>query len=830
MPEQEELKLVVTLDDQASSKLAALQGQLEKIDRGTGGSGSTFAKMSEHSTKAAAGVKSLHSELERMATRAGFVGGLVGTATIKLAEFGTELIKEATNINKIALEMNSLSVSASRMGTSAAQLESNLQGFRRVGVTFESATAQLSNFNDAMADFGLINSRLRPQLLSSGFTQSSQQMLQFFERIDRAKGPEAQLEVIRQMSHAVRDFATARGGAQFGAREERRFLGMFGVEDVDRLTTGLRTVSAHEKQLFEGRDKANRTFIEQQGRIQDGYDGIVNSMGSILINLDNATGRSKIWADAMDGVKHAVEAIEEGKFFKWLTGGGTSQWPDWSATNGGIADPMAGPSGGFANPHRRPSTTSPAIPYPDDPSATGQGGWPSWMQGWSLPQGNRMRQPGNRFMSGNPAWDAMRRSDNIEDRRDLEDNTEETKNLTEQMKALNDMLLTPPPGSLAAQLGINQIKGSGGGGAGTGPQGVYSPNGGVAPPGSSVSSGESGGSTSGTGGSTGGGGGTRGDRNNNPGNLKMGPHARAFGAVGADDKGFAIFPNRESGEAAQETLLKSDRYKGLTLSQFAGKYAEGSPDWAKTVGGTLGIGPNDIVNNQDPRLAGAIRKAEGTGGARGDGSSSGSGAPPSAILEQAQQVAVLGGPAAVSKFMADQGYPKNGAWCGQFAASVVKAAGGTPPKNPAIATNWRNYGNEVGTPQPGDIAVRKGSRFGGYAPTGSTGSHVNIVESYDPKSGSFSSIGGNQGPIRGQASASRYQFFRASPLDGTRLDGNRDMTVTGKGQLEVTVNGPPGTRASGSGEGLLKDTTITRETQMVPANKGADMPAAQGFD
>jgi hypothetical protein len=35
------------------------------------------------------------------------------------------------------------------------------------------------------------------------------------------------------------------------------------------------------------------------------------------------------------------------------------------------------------------------------------------------------------------------------------------------------------------------------------------------------------------------------------------------------------------------------------------------------------------------------------------------------------------------KFMSDMGYPKTGEWCGEFVASVIKRAGGTPviPEN-----------------------------------------------------------------------------------------------------------------------------------------------------
>jgi hypothetical protein len=110
------------------------------------------------------------------------------------------------------------------------------------------------------------------------------------------------------------------------------------------------------------------------------------------------------------------------------------------------------------------------------------------------------------------------------------------------------------------------------------------------------------------------GGASRGDRNNNPGNMKYGPFAQAHGATGQDDRGFAIFPSASIGGAAQIALVSGSSYSGLTLDQFAAKYAEGSQAWERTVGGALGIGGGDIVNNQDPRLIDAIRRAEGTGG------------------------------------------------------------------------------------------------------------------------------------------------------------------------------------------------------------------------
>jgi hypothetical protein len=113
--------------------------------------------------------------------------------------------------------------------------------------------------------------------------------------------------------------------------------------------------------------------------------------------------------------------------------------------------------------------------------------------------------------------------------------------------------------------------------------------------------------------SGGGGGGTRGDRNNNPGNIKFGQFALAHGAIGSDGA-FAIFPDWNTGAAAQAALLQTQGYQGLTLDQFGNRYSEGNAAWKATVGAALGIGLNDIVDTKDPRLIDAIRRAEGTGG------------------------------------------------------------------------------------------------------------------------------------------------------------------------------------------------------------------------
>jgi uncharacterized protein (TIGR02594 family) len=199
-----------------------------------------------------------------------------------------------------------------------------------------------------------------------------------------------------------------------------------------------------------------------------------------------------------------------------------------------------------------------------------------------------------------------------------------------------------------------------------------------------------------------------------------------------------------------------------------------------------------------------------------------------------------GGPGAVQAFMASQGYPMNGAWCGEFAASVVKSVGGTPPANPAVASNWRNWGEAAGSPQAGDIAVRRGAQ------TGSTGSHVTFVESYDPKTGMFKGIGGNQGRAESNFQASAYEFRRSL---GARLNGigtqpstaaaaqsaatqgdvwndnRRSAATTSTSSHEVNIHGPVNVNTQATdANGIAKDfiSSINRAHKYGALNFGAN--------
>lgn len=114
--------------------------------------------------------------------------------------------------------------------------------------------------------------------------------------------------------------------------------------------------------------------------------------------------------------------------------------------------------------------------------------------------------------------------------------------------------------------------------------------------------------------------GLRNFRNNNPGNIRYSPWSAEHGAIGKDKQGFAIFPDKETGSRAQDSLLQNYISKGRnTLKSIIERYAP--PSENNTVGyysnlsKRVGIGVNEEINPKNTglmtRIAKEITRIEG---------------------------------------------------------------------------------------------------------------------------------------------------------------------------------------------------------------------------
>jgi hypothetical protein len=130
---------------------------------------------------------------------------------------------------------------------------------------------------------------------------------------------------------------------------------------------------------------------------------------------------------------------------------------------------------------------------------------------------------------------------------------------------------------------------------------------------------------------------------------------------------------------------------------------------------------------------------------------------------------------ALLRFMRDMGYPKAGEWCGKFAASIIKRAGGVPPSGAAVASNWRRYGTPDAMPHVGDVAVAIRG-----VPTGATGSHVGFVTDVDRENDTFTLESGNAGSIYTTRKISCFSFHTPPDNVLSALTGVPSGTAIGK--------------------------------------------------
>lgn len=88
------------------------------------------------------------------------------------------------------------------------------------------------------------------------------------------------------------------------------------------------------------------------------------------------------------------------------------------------------------------------------------------------------------------------------------------------------------------------------------------------------------------------------NRNNNPGNLKMGRFARLFGATRMDAQHHAIFPTAELGTIALRVLLAT-KFKGKSIREIGAIWAE-DPRWALQVAAIADLDIDTIPFPENP--------------------------------------------------------------------------------------------------------------------------------------------------------------------------------------------------------------------------------------
>ena len=290
--EADELRLTVSLVDNASAGLRSLQGQMQQL-----GGGQTADHMQRFKRES----HSVFEELEKAgkAILPEFARG-VSTSTSALVSFGLGLtgvgvatglfvkgISETiTGLRDFSKEMINLNNVTRETGQSAAQIHAYREAFARWGVDAATADRNIQGAAHSMADLTRARSALREEMLR-GIMDEPQRaaMERALTGLSRDDMPtfindvKGFLANVREnvFKHQVALGATADAAAARAAEAVKKMAEAFGVPDIEKLGEALAKVSDEEDRLWKERVQHGIAFDNVSTSIGQKWDKITNS-------------------------------------------------------------------------------------------------------------------------------------------------------------------------------------------------------------------------------------------------------------------------------------------------------------------------------------------------------------------------------------------------------------------------------------------------------------------------------------------------------------------------------------------------------------------------
>ena len=444
MPEEQELKLTVTLDDKASAQLGQLLQTMQSLG-GTSGSGTSGMNQFANSLRGAHGhAQQLHGGLMGMAAKGGFIAGFFLEIGKGVSEMAKELANAVFNVREYADAMVSLEQSANRAATTAAQFQRNIAMMRESGISAEAAKQNIQGFTDALGDLQKEQSNLRQNLLGGLYGVYREDMQSLIQRTMSAGSKQQAFNEVAKFAREIREFHTRQGNAELGAVAEKEFLARWGIPDADKMRAALEDVSPELEAMYKKRmDNAER-FQTAVAKTADSTERGVRSVQASALYMLPLTEAMEGFAAIVGGITKMLQLWET-----LINGEGY-----WEAKPGEGQSPEEEKKGNFNErfgPVQRPGSPTTRLPVPGGPGGIRPAEtWDKWdpfdLRNWNTKEredalrdilreklereGQRRQQGGAQQLLGDGGDEDRRAS--------IVTNTDQVKSVTEELKRLND--------------------------------------------------------------------------------------------------------------------------------------------------------------------------------------------------------------------------------------------------------------------------------------------------------------------------------------------------------------------------------------------------------
>jgi hypothetical protein len=290
--EQEELRLTVTLADNASAGLGKLQDQIKELSGGGGAGGN------KHIEKLNEGTKALTETVMKMTgsfgeafkslgmLRLGFIGGVAG-----LSAFGYEMAKQMKDLGEYTDKIRNLGQLGKDIGVNPAVIKNISEQLKVFGVATEQSEAALTRFAQRMSELQR-DPRVRQNILEHWTANTPQAQAAMKGLLDTLQSKSAdlydKLNAVNKAYELIRQNALRRGETEERAADEaRQGVAELGYSPELARAGVLKKLSDEEKAAWAAKQAAADHYSETLGKIEGHWDNIIEKMKESATSKDS---------------------------------------------------------------------------------------------------------------------------------------------------------------------------------------------------------------------------------------------------------------------------------------------------------------------------------------------------------------------------------------------------------------------------------------------------------------------------------------------------------------------------------------------------------------
>jgi hypothetical protein len=490
MPEFEELRLRVTLDDQASAQLARLRTELSQLGGGQQAQG--FERLGGQTRQMTALMRPLATGSLSARSAMTALSSVIGPLGIAIAGLGGAFYAQTQKLKTFAEGMLNIDAKARALGIDSAQYENLERQFRRMGLSNQEGHAVISSVVKNIADLNRDGSQLFKRLMESTTDQDSmrgwiRRLTGFVDQNDWAGAINEVVDGVNRAYESELDRLQRSGVSETRARAMaadlvRNMLTALNLpeEGFQKITGRLNGVTREIAEDHQRRMALSRAYMDQYNQLAENFNefwrgmqtGLLEVMTEINKYFGESTKSAEEWGRdfgaALSGILRRVMSVINGieKLTGWIEK--LKSKPLAALRDAGVAAARTAVTsaaatlgiGGDAEARRRAEEEKDrAAGFADvrqfggpvtagHPYLVGEGGPETFMPG-----GREMREQ------------LIELRDNTEA---LEEQTTQSRELSDQLRALNDFLLYRKMGGALGPDGGGGEARAGGGAAAEG--------------------------------------------------------------------------------------------------------------------------------------------------------------------------------------------------------------------------------------------------------------------------------------------------------------------------------------------------------------------------